>query len=130
MRFCPYPFTHRQKVSLCFQRETFFQSEFNKVLFFEVIHSTTEHFETSGVWHVFVVRCDDREALQKHLEANDIQTNIHYPTAPHKQECYSEYASLSLPVTEKIHKEVMSLPISPVMTDEEVKKVVEVVNEF
>ena len=86
--------------------------------------------ENAHVWHVFVVRCDDREALQKHLEANDIQTNIHYPTAPHKQECYSEYASLSLPVTEKIHKEVMSLPISPVMTDDEVKKVVEVVNEF
>ena len=62
--------------------------------------------ENAHVWHVFVVRCDDREALQKHLEANDIQTNIHYPTAPHKQECYSEYASLSLPVTEKIHKEV------------------------
>ncbi len=86
--------------------------------------------EKAHVWHVFVVRCDDREALQKHLEANDIQTNIHYPTAPHKQECYCEYASLSLPVTEKIHNEVMSLPISPVMTDDEVKKVVEVVNEW
>lgn len=86
--------------------------------------------EKAHVWHVFVVRSDDRDALQKHLEDNGIQTNIHYPTAPHKQECYSEYASLSLPVTEKIHQEVMSLPISPVMTDEEVKKVVEVVNEF
>ena len=86
--------------------------------------------EGAHVWHVFVVRCDDRDALQKHLEANDIQTNIHYPTAPHKQGCYSEYAHLSLPITEKIHDEVMSLPISPVMTDEEVKKVVEVVNAF
>jgi len=86
--------------------------------------------EKAHVWHVFVVRCADRDGLQKHLEANDIQTNIHYPTAPHKQGCYSEYAHLSLPVTEKIHEEVMSLPISPVMTDEEVKKVVEVVNAF
>ena len=86
--------------------------------------------EKAHVWHVFVVRCDDRDGLQKHLEANDIQTNIHYPTAPHKQGCYSEYAHLSLPITEKIHDEVMSLPISPVMTDEEVKKVVEVVNAF
>lgn len=86
--------------------------------------------EKSHVWHVFVVRTDDREALQKHLENNGVQTNIHYPTAPHKQGCYSEYANLSLPVTEKIHQEVMSLPISPVMTDEEVKKVVEVVNGF
>ena len=96
----------------------------------ERINLPKTYDEKAHVWHVFVVRCDDREALQKHLEANDIQTNIHYPTAPHKQECYSEYADLSLPVTEKIHKEVMSLPISPVMTDEEVKKVVEVVNEF
>ena len=86
--------------------------------------------EDAHVWHVFVVRCNDRDALQKHLEANDIQTNIHYPTAPHKQGCYSEYAHFSLPVTEKIHAEVMSLPISPVMTDDEVKKVVEVVNGY
>ena len=86
--------------------------------------------EKAHVWHVFVVRCDDRAALQKHLEANDIQTNIHYPTAPHKQGCYSEYAHISLSITEKIHDEVMSLPISPVMTDEEVKKVVEVVNAY
>lgn len=86
--------------------------------------------ENAHVWHVFVVRCNDRDALQKHLEANGIQTNIHYPTPPHKQGCYSEYKNLSLPVTEKIHNEVMSLPISPVMSDEEVKKVVEVVNAF
>lgn len=86
--------------------------------------------EKAHVWHVFVVRCNNRDALQKHLEDNGIQTNIHYPTAPHKQECYGEYAHLSLPITEKIHKEVMSLPISPVMTDEEMKKVVEVVNAF
>lgn len=86
--------------------------------------------EKSHVWHVFVVRCDNRDALQKYLEDNGIQTNIHYPTAPHKQECYGEYSQLSLPITEKIHNEVMSLPISPVMTDEEVKKVVEVVNAF
>lgn len=82
------------------------------------------------VWHVFVVRCNDRDALQKHLEDNGIQTNIHYPTAPHKQGCYCEYEHLTLPITEKIHQEVMSLPISPVITGEEVEKVVEVVNAF
>ena len=63
---------------------------------------------------MFVVRCDNREALQKHLEANGIQTNIHYPTAPHKQGAYKELESLNLPITEQIHKEVISLPISPV----------------
>ena len=86
--------------------------------------------ENAHVWHVFVVKCKNRDDLQKHLENNGVQTNIHYPTAPHKQECYKEYSSLSLPVTEKTHREVMSLPISPVMTNEEVKKVVEVVNAF
>ena len=86
--------------------------------------------EKAHVWHVFVVRTGNRDVLQKHLEDNGIQTNIHYPTAPHKQECYSEYCSLNLPVTEKIHGEVISLPISPVMTDEEIRKVVEVVNGY
>lgn len=86
--------------------------------------------EKAHVWHVFVVRTKDRDLLQKHLENNGVQTNIHYPTAPHKQGCYSEYSSLNMPVTEKIHQEVMSLPLSPVMTDEEVKKVIGVVNAF
>ena len=84
--------------------------------------------EKSHVWHVFVVRCEDRESLQKHLETNGIQTNIHYPIPPHKQGAYKELENLSLPITEQIHRQVISLPISPVLTDEEVKKVVEVVN--
>ena len=62
--------------------------------------------------------------------ANDVQTLIHYPTPPHKQEAYKEWNHLSFPVTEKIHNEIISLPISPVMTQEEVKKVVETVNAF
>ena len=86
--------------------------------------------ENAHVWHVFVVRTDNRDALQKHLESNGIQTNIHYPTAPHHQGAYTEFKNMSLPVTEKIHREVISLPISPVMTDDEVKKVVEIVNSF
>ena len=86
--------------------------------------------ENSHVWHVFVVRCKEREKLQKYLEENGVQTNIHYPTPPHKQGAYQEWNHLSFPVTEKIHSEVLSLPISPVLTDEEVKKVVEIVNAF
>lgn len=86
--------------------------------------------ENAHVWHVFVVRTENRDALQKHLEANNIQTNIHYPTAPHQQGAYTEYKNLSLPITEKIHREVMSLPISPVMTDDEVKTVVKVINNY
>lgn len=86
--------------------------------------------EKAHVWHVFVVRCTRRDELQKYLEAHDIQTNIHYPTPPHKQGSYTELAGISLPITEQIHQEVLSLPISPVLTDEEVKRVMEVINDW
>lgn len=86
--------------------------------------------EKSHVWHVFVVRVENRAEFQEYLTKNDIQTLIHYPTPPHKQEAYKEWNNFSYPITEKIHNEILSLPISPVMTDEEVRKVVEVVNAF
>jgi dTDP-4-amino-4,6-dideoxygalactose transaminase len=82
------------------------------------------------VWHLFVIRCARRDALQKHLVDAGIQTVIHYPIPPHKQECYREYAGLSLPLTEAIHNEVLSLPISPVMTDAQVAEVIAAVNAF
>ncbi len=86
--------------------------------------------DDSHVFHVFVVRVENRTEFQEYLTQNEIQTLIHYPTPPHKQEAYKEWNHLSFPITEKIHDEVISLPISPVMTDEEVKKVVETVNAF
>ncbi len=84
--------------------------------------------EDSHVWHIFAIRTKNRDKLQKYLEKNEIQTNIHYPVPPHKQECYKEWSHLSFPITEQIHKEVLSLPMSPVLTDEEAEKVVEVIN--
>lgn len=86
--------------------------------------------EDSHVWHVFVVRTQERDRFQQYLLDNGIQTIIHYPTPPHKQECYKEWNNLSFPITEEIHKTIISLPISPVMTENEVKKVVEVVNAY
>jgi len=86
--------------------------------------------EKAHVWHIFAVRCETRDDFQKYLEENDIQTNIHYPTPPHKQGAYSEWNNLSYPVTEKIHREIISIPISPVLTDEEVNKTVEVINKY
>lgn len=86
--------------------------------------------ENSHVYHLFVIRTEDRDKLQKYLEENGIQTLIHYPIPPHHQEAYSEWKELSLPVTEKIHNEVLSLPISPVMTDEEILKVIQTLNAF
>jgi len=82
------------------------------------------------VWHLFVVRHPERDRLKQFLEEKGIQTLIHYPVPPHKQRAYTEYSSLELPVTEKIHREVLSLPISQVMTLDEAGKVVEIVNKF
>ena len=84
--------------------------------------------EKAHVWHIFAVRTSRRDQLQQYLTANDIETNIHYPTPPHKQGAYSEWAQLSFPITEQIHREELSLPMSPVLTDEEVQKVVKVLN--
>ncbi|MDQ0477901.1 MULTISPECIES: DegT/DnrJ/EryC1/StrS aminotransferase family protein [Chryseobacterium] len=82
------------------------------------------------VWHLFVVRTDHREKLQNFLQENGIQTLIHYPVPPHKQRAYRYYNHLSFPVTEKIHHEVLSLPVSPVMTEEEVEKIIEILNKY
>lgn len=86
--------------------------------------------EKSHVWHIFAVRTHNRDEFQKYLTEKGIQTIIHYPTPPHKQGAYKEWNNLSFPITEEIHNTILSLPISPVMTDSEIEKVVEVVNEF
>lgn len=82
------------------------------------------------VFHIFTIRTKKRDELQKYLTENGIQTIIHYPIPPHKQECYKEWNTLAFPITEQIHNEELSLPISPVMTDEDVKTVVETINKF
>lgn len=86
--------------------------------------------EKAHVWHLFVIRTANRKRLEKHLNENGIQTNIHYPTAPHRQECYAEWKNYSFPVTEKIHNEVLSLPISPVLSDNELSKVIKSLNTY
>jgi len=68
--------------------------------------------------------------LQKYLQEKGVQTLIHYPIPPHKQKAYKEWNNLSFPITEKIHNEVLSLPISPVMEEKEIKDVVKVINDF
>lgn len=86
--------------------------------------------EKSHVWHIFAVRTPERDNLQLYLQDKGVQTLIHYPTPPHKQGAYAEWNALSFPVTEKIHQEVLSLPISPVMTEEEVNFVVQTINQY
>jgi dTDP-4-amino-4,6-dideoxygalactose transaminase len=86
--------------------------------------------QQSHVWHLFVIRHKDRDKLQKYLIENGIQTLIHYPIPPHKQLIYKKLKRLSLPVTEKIHNEVLSIPISSSITDKEINSVVRIINQF
>ena len=86
--------------------------------------------EAEHVWHVFIIRTAEREKLQNYLTENGVQTLIHYPIPPHKQVAYKEWNNLSFPISEKIHEEVLSLPISPVMSDDEVNKIIEIINKF
>jgi len=81
-------------------------------------------------WHLFVVRTEERDRLQKYLQDNNIQTMIHYPIPPHKQEAYPEWNNLSFPVTEKIHREILSLPMSPVIDFKDIEYVTEIINRF
>jgi dTDP-4-amino-4,6-dideoxygalactose transaminase len=83
-----------------------------------------------NVYHLFPVFCEHRDELQEYLKEQGIETLIHYPIPPHKQECYSQWSSLSLPVTEKIHSQELSLPISQVMTADEADEVVRAINAF
>ena len=82
------------------------------------------------VWHLYVVRSKDRNRFQKHLTDCGVQTVIHYPIAPHKQEAYKEWNELSLPVSERLHDEVISLPISEVITTSQLETVCQHVNNF
>lgn len=82
------------------------------------------------VFHIFPLLCACRDDLQGYLKERGIGTMIHYPIPPHKQECYKEWSRLSLPVTERIHREELSLPCNQTMTDADVVAVCKAANEF
>ncbi|MDD5276300.1 MAG: DegT/DnrJ/EryC1/StrS family aminotransferase [Methylovulum sp.] len=82
------------------------------------------------VWHLFIIRTPDRAALQNYLTGQGIQTVIHYPIPPHQQAAYETWNTMQLPVTEKIHQEVLSLPMSPVLSHEDVVQIIGTINEF
>jgi dTDP-4-amino-4,6-dideoxygalactose transaminase len=86
--------------------------------------------DENNVYHLFPILCDKRDELQSYLKENGIQTLIHYPIPPHKQECYKDWNDWSLPITEKIHREELSIPMSPVMNDKETREVVKNINSF
>ncbi len=81
-------------------------------------------------WHLFVIRSSDRDGLKEYLAKNGVETMIHYPIPPHKQHCYNELNEISLPITEKLSKEVLSLPISPVMSEDDAKNISRIINQW
>ena len=84
----------------------------------------------SHVFHLFVIRTKNRQELQDYLLENQVETVIHYPIAPHKQKAFESWNAMSFSISEKMHDEVLSLPISPVITDEEVSFVIEILNRY
>ena len=97
----------------------------NQKIELPVVSDSEEH-----VWHLFVIRTKNREELLSYLSDHGIQTLIHYPIPMHKQEAYKEMNYLSFPITEKIHNQVLSLPLSPTLTDLEIETVVNILNKF
>jgi dTDP-4-amino-4,6-dideoxygalactose transaminase len=80
------------------------------------------------VWHLFTIRFSDRDKLEQLMKNAAIQCLIHYPIPPHKQKCYLSLQNYSLPITEKIHNEIISLPISSIINEDEILKIVEILN--
>ena len=90
----------------------------------------TQMADNQNVYHVYPVLCKQRDGLQTYLEQHGVQTIIHYPIPPHKQACYKQWNLLSLPITEQIHQQELSLPMSPVLTQEEAQEVVRIINAY
>ncbi len=86
--------------------------------------------EEGHVWHLFVVRVKHRERFQQFLLDNGVQTLIHYPVPVHKQECMEQFSGWSLPITEQLHSEVISLPLNIALTDQEIGKIIQVINSY
>ena len=90
----------------------------------------SESYWRESVFHIFPLMTSQRDRLQSYLKENGVQTDIHYPIPPHLQRAYSQWGRPSLPVTERIHREELSLPVSQVLTEEECKEVTRLINDF
>lgn len=115
----------RQEVALAYARGIV-----NPVISHPIVRNSTIESLQNHVFHLYVVKTTKRNALQQHLEMAGIQTMIHYPIPPHLQQAYSEWKTQKRPVTEGIHQRALSLPISPVMSDQQVLTVIEACNDF
>ena len=112
------------------QRRKEIAKQFNQGIQNPLIKLPSLPLESQHVWHLYVVLCERRQELQRYLEQNAIGSLIHYPVPPHRQEAYQRLAHLQLPITEGIHQQVLSLPMSPVLSDDEVTTIIKAVNNF
>ena len=85
---------------------------------------------SNHVFYAFVIMVENRQEFMEYLKENQIETLIHYPIPPHRQQALSSFNKLSLPITEQIHDKVVSLPMSPVLTKEEVEEIVTAINRY
>lgn len=85
---------------------------------------------SNSVYHIFPILCERRDELQQYLKENGVETMIHYPIPPHKQACYKEWNDLSFPITERIHRQELSLPCHPTLKKEEADQIVSLLNRF
>ena len=117
-----YPIAMNRRISIA--RQYAKRIDNSKILF------PNTPIDQSHVFHLFVVRVKDREGFINHLENNEVGYLIHYPTPPHKQEALREYNCLKLPITENYHREVVSIPLYPSISDKEVDYIISVLNSF
>ena len=85
---------------------------------------------SQNVWHVYPIRTPERNHLREYLSREGIETMVHYPLPPHKQQAYAEWNERTYRISERIHREILSLPMSPVLSDDEVRRVVDVLNSY
>lgn len=119
------PFLDEDNTRRCEIAKTYLENIKNERIQLPEFNNTRDH-----VFHVFVIRVNDRTKFTTYLESNDIGYLVHYPIPPHKQKALMSFKTLYLPITESIHNTVVSLPISPVMTDEEVQMVINALNHY
>lgn len=124
LRYLDSETTHRRKIA------NLYLNGIKNPLITPPLQNINAEMYEQHVWHLFVVRVDDREKFQKYLTEKGVQTLIHYPIPPHKQQAYKEWNNMELPTAEKIHNEVISLPIGPTQTIEETQKIIEICNQF
>ncbi len=102
----------------------------NKNILLPLRHESCALSLSYHVWHLFVIRCQQRDSLQQHLSDMGVQTLIHYPIPPHRQEAYAQWKAGSLPVTETIHNQVLSLPMGPALSMENIEGIINACNEW